>query len=151
MSEKFMTIDDFYQTNCFKAFADLYNKQGKNQQAIEFCLTKLSLYEKDLPLSHMSIAYILLKLGELYGDNDDRKISSLERSLNILEKNVHFEYTTIVNCLIMIAQYYQTKYIKENALKYYNRSIEIQKKIYPENHSIIIETQRLIDETQNQT
>jgi tetratricopeptide (TPR) repeat protein len=151
MSEKFMTIGDSYQTYCFKALADLYNKQGNNQQAIDFCLSKLSSCEKHLPLNHMAIAYLSLKIGELYGDNDDRKISSLERALNILEKNIHFEYVTIASCLIMIAQYYQKQNVNENASKYYNRAIEIQKKIYPENHSIIIETQHLIDETQNQT
>ena len=54
----------------------------------------------------------------------NNKIHSLLCALYILENNIYLEYSTIVDSLIMIEEYYQEHNNKENALKYYIRANE---------------------------
>ncbi|CAF1042827.1 unnamed protein product [Rotaria sordida] len=151
MSKKFLLTSNRLRVNCIKSLAKLYNKRNAKQLAIDFCRNKLSFYEKYLPENHIIIGHLLMILGEFYEEIDDRKINSLQRALRIFEKNVHLEYATTANCLIMIAEYYQKQNVYERALKYYIRAIEIRKKIYPKDHSILLETESLIDLVTNQT
>jgi tetratricopeptide (TPR) repeat protein len=151
MSKKVLLTGNRLRINCIKALADLHNKRGMKQQAVDFCLDQLSFYDQYLPESHINIAHLSMKIGELYEDNDDRKLHSLQRALHILEKNIHLEYATSANCLMMIAEYYQKRNAYEKALQYYIRALEIRKKIYPTNHSIVFETQSLIDAIESQT
>jgi len=120
------------------------------QLTVEFCVDQLCFYEKYLLGNHVSIAHLTMKIGELYEDSDDRKILSLQRALRILEKSVHIEYATTANCLMMIAEYYQKRNAHERVLKYYIRALEIRKKNYPKDHSIILKTQSLIDTGESQ-
>lgn len=39
-----------------------------------------------------------MKIGELYEDDNEQKIHSLLCALDILENNIHLEYSTIVYC-----------------------------------------------------
>jgi tetratricopeptide (TPR) repeat protein len=139
MSEE-LAIGHDCRTNCIIAFADFYNKQSLNKEAIEFCHKKLSEYEEHLPSNHIANAYLLMKLGELYDDNHEEKKAVLERALHILEESFHLEYETTATCLMMIAQYYQNKNQKIDALQYYKRALEIRHKIYPDDHLIIKQT-----------
>ncbi|CAF1600701.1 unnamed protein product [Didymodactylos carnosus] len=146
MSKTVLLLDDRRRTNCIRALTDLYAKQNDNNtHAIDFCREQLSLYEQHLSENHTGIAYLLMKLGELYEEDDNQKIQAYKRALHILEKNVHLEYATTANCLTLVAQYYTGKSMHEEALVYYKRAMEIQKKIYPAGLSILIETQKLID------
>ena len=145
LSKKVLLIDNRLRINCIKSLADLDHQLGKNQNAIDFCCDQLSFYEKCLPENHVSIAHLSMKIAELYEDNDDRKIYSLQRALRILEKSVHLEYATTAACLMMIGEYHQRRNANEKALKYYNRALEIRKKIYPKDHSIILKTNSAID------
>ena len=149
LSEKVLSIGHRLRVDCIKALADLYKEQGMKQMAIEFCQDKLLSYKKNLPAHHISIAYILLKLGELYESDDIRKIAQLRRALRIFERSFHLEYVPTANCLLMIAEYYKKHNGYDSASKYFIRALEIQKKIYPKNHSIIAQTRSLIDATDN--
>jgi hypothetical protein len=51
-----------------------------------------------------------------------------------------------VNCLILFARYYKKRNAYENALKHYKATLTIRKKKYSEHHSMVFETQRLIDD-----
>jgi len=145
MSQRFLVPGDRLRTCCIEALADLYNEQGWKQKAIDLCLEALCVYERDLPENHPGIGHLLMKIGESYDDNDDRKIDSLQRALFILEKNVHLDYITTANCLLMIGTYFQKHKKNMEAVEYYLRAHEIRTKIYPENHTKIWEIQWLID------
>ncbi|CAF0943229.1 unnamed protein product [Adineta steineri] len=151
MSEKVLSIGHRLRVNCIKALADLYKERGMKQIAIDLCQDNLFLYKKYLPAHHISIAYLFVKLGELYEDDDIRKIASLRRALRIFERSLFIEYVPTANCLLMIAEYYKNQNGYDSASKYYNRALKIQEKIYPNNHSIILQTQSLNATGQNQT
>jgi tetratricopeptide (TPR) repeat protein len=152
LSKKVLSTGNRLRISCTKAIADLYDQQGMKEKALEFCLEQLSFFEKYLPESHVNIAHISMKIGELYEDNDDeKKIHSLQRATRILLKNVHLEYATTANCLMMIAEYHQKRNAYDRALKYYIKALEIRMKIYPKDHSTILETQSLIDTGENQS
>ncbi|CAF3064516.1 unnamed protein product [Rotaria sp. Silwood2] len=128
-----------------KLLADLYNKQGKKQKAIDFCYEELSLYEKEPSENEISMANILMIIGELYEDSNDQKIQVLDKALSLLKKNMHIQYATTAKCCFMIAEYYHKQNISKKAFDHAMRALEIRRKIYPDNHSILIETQTLID------
>ncbi|CAF3597463.1 unnamed protein product [Adineta steineri] len=151
MSKKILSIGHRLRVNCIKALADLYKEREMKQMAIDLCQKNLFLYKKYLPAYHISIAYLLVKLGELYEDDDIRKIASLRRALRIFERSLFIEYVPTANCLLMIAEYYKNQNGYDSASKYYNRALKIQEKIYPNNHSIILQTQSLIAIGQNQS
>jgi tetratricopeptide (TPR) repeat protein len=149
MSKKSLFIDDRHQIVCIKVLANLYSKQNLRQQAIDFCLDQLNFYEQYLMESHINIARLLMIIAELYEDNEEQKIEFLERASGILQENIHLQYDTTANCFKLIGQYYQKQNLKNRAIMFYMRTLEIQKKIYPEDHFILNETQCLIDDIEN--
>ena len=149
MCKKYFFIDDHRRVQCLKALANCYQQQNMNKQAIDLCLDHLSFYEQHLGESHINIAHLLMKIAELYAHDDEQKIKSLERALDILQENFFREYATIASCLMMIAEYHQKQNNIQIALKLYIRTIEIQKKIYPKDHWLSIKTQGLIKALEN--
>jgi hypothetical protein len=65
MSKNILFIGDRRRTNCVQASTHLYHKQGDTDQALTFSRNQLSLLEKHLPKKHQSLAYLLMKIGEL--------------------------------------------------------------------------------------
>jgi tetratricopeptide (TPR) repeat protein len=149
MSKKTLFIDDCHQIICIKALANLYHKQNLKQKAIDFCLEQLNFYEQHLTENHINIAHLLMIIAGLYEDNENEKIEFLERASKILQENIHLQYDTTANCFKLIGQYYQKQNVKNKALMFYMKTLEIQKKIYPEDHFILNETQCLIDDIEN--
>jgi tetratricopeptide (TPR) repeat protein len=146
MSRKYLTIDDPYRITSIKALADVYQKQ----EAIEFCLDQLSFYEQYLTENHINVAHLLIIIAKLYEDDEREKISYLERALKIMEENIHLQYATTAECLMMIGNYFERQ--NENirkAKKYYIRALELQKRIYPEDYPLLSKTQDLIDNIEN--
>lgn len=145
MCNKYLFIDDRRRMKSITALANFYHQQNMTERAIEFCYHHLSFYEQHLGENHTIIAYLLIKIVELYGDDNKQNLKSLvERALSILKENIHDEYATTANCRMMIGEYHQKQNDIETALKYYTEAIEIQKKIYPKDHPLPIKTQNLI-------
>ncbi|CAF4498289.1 unnamed protein product [Rotaria sp. Silwood2] len=145
MSNRISLNADHIRIQSIKALADLCNKRGMKQHAIDFCQEQLFIYEKEPFENQISIANILITIGELYDDNNDEKIRVLDRALSILKKNIHIQYAAAADCFFMIAEYYHKRNVDEKAFDHAMRALEIRRKIYPNNHSILIETQCLID------
>ena len=146
MSKRVLSIHDRRRIDSINHLADLYHVQGMKQEALKLCLDELSLYEKYLSPKHVNIAHLTMKVGELSEDDDQRRIDSLLRALEILKICVHVEYAATADCLMMIAEYYQKRDdYNATARKYSFRALEIRKKIYPEDHQIIKQTRSIID------
>ncbi|CAF1393953.1 unnamed protein product [Adineta steineri] len=144
LSRRFLFPDDHCQIRCIKALVNLYQEQGNERQAMLFCKEQLSFQYIHLEEDDTSIAYLLMKLGDLHTNDDLEKLQIYKRALHILEKKVHQEYFITSICLMNLAKCCLYWNEQEKALTYYLRALEIQNKIYPANHSKIIETQRLI-------
>ncbi|CAF4466627.1 unnamed protein product, partial [Adineta steineri] len=93
-----------------------------------------------------SIANIYMEISQLYDYNHSNHIYYLEKALNIFENNIHIQYLITYQCFSFIANYYFKKSLFDKSRKYYLKTLEIQKKIYPKDHSIIIQTQSIIDD-----
>jgi tetratricopeptide (TPR) repeat protein len=145
ISERFLVPGDRLQTCCIEALIDLYNEQNLKQKSIDFCLNTLYIYQRDLPENHLAIGHLLMKIGESYQDSDDRKIDSLQKALVILERNIHLDYITTANCLLMIATYFQKQKKNMEAAKYLIRAHEIQTEIYPKNHTKVYQTRHNVN------
>ena len=78
----------------------------KSQRALNLSQENIPLHEQYLGENHPSIAHLLMPIGDLYkGDVDDeRKLQSLEKALDILQKHFHCEYAAIASCRIMITE-----------------------------------------------
>ncbi|CAF3268740.1 unnamed protein product [Rotaria sp. Silwood2] len=145
LSKKYVFIGARERKNCVKALVHLYEEKDNNHKAINFCLEQITLHEQLLGENHSSIAHLLMKVGELYINDDQKKFQVLKRALHIFEKNVHLEYATTATCLMMVAKCYVQQNQHDKASMCYMRALEIQQKIYPPNHPMIIGTQILID------
>lgn len=134
-SKKYLFIGDLCLTHCINALANLYEKQDDNQErALNFCHNQLSIHKNYLSdENHISIAHIQMKIAELSND-----INWYREALVILEKNVHQEYASTANCLMILAGYCDYN----EAWSLYSRAHEIHKKIYPANHPLILKTQQ---------
>ncbi|CAF1378693.1 unnamed protein product [Adineta steineri] len=143
LAKKILFIDDYHLTECIEALATLYKKQDydDNHRAIQFCREQLLSYEKDLPENHITIAHILMILGKLSGEFD-----FYERALNIFERNNSQGYAFTADCLILMAKVYHEKNKFEEALVFYERAYNIQKKIYPSNHSLLVTSESLLSD-----
>jgi tetratricopeptide (TPR) repeat protein len=141
IAKKYLLMDDRRLIKCIEALAIMYQKQdsNNNNRSIDFCREYLLLYQKDLPENHISIAYILMILGKL-----SDKIDYYERALSIFEKTISQEYASTANCLMLVAKYYDEQKLYEKALSFYMRAYEIQTKIYPLNHSLIVESSKIL-------
>ncbi|CAF2198213.1 unnamed protein product [Rotaria magnacalcarata] len=151
LSKKFLFIGDPVRTSCVKALVDLYEQNGNNQQAISFCLEQLTLYETHLGENHLSVVHLLMKVGEIQINDDQHKFQVLKRALNILEKNDHIDYATMATCLMMLVKCCVQQNQYEQVSTFYMRALEVQEKIYPTNHPIIIGTQILIAVQEHRT
>lgn len=145
LSKKNLFLIDLHRIVCIKSLVDFYSKQNMKEQAIGFCSKQLTYYEQYLTKDHVNIAYLLMIMAELYENNEDQRIICLEKASKILEKNLHLHYDTTANCFKLIGQYYEKKHLNEKGITFYMKTLEIQKKIYPENHLVLKETQYLID------
>jgi tetratricopeptide (TPR) repeat protein len=145
LAKKHLFIGDLCLIHCINALADTYEKQdnGSRHRSIEFCNQQLALHEKNLPENHVSIAYILMKLGQL-SDN----IDFYQKALIIFEKNLHQEYASTAKCSISVAEYHHKRKMYEEALSFYTKAYQIQKKIYPANHSLIIQTEKVLSQVE---
>ena len=143
LSKKFLSIDDLGRTSYVKALVDLYQQKDNGQQAITFCLEQVTLFESHLGENYSTVAHLLMKLAELYTNDVSQKFQVLQRALHILEKNVHLEYATTATCLTMLGKCYVEQNQFDRASMFYMRALEIQEKIYPSNHPIIIQTRTL--------
>ncbi|CAF3567861.1 unnamed protein product [Rotaria sp. Silwood1] len=132
-------------------------------RALKFYFEARHILEQIHPCPHEEIAqcqaiignhYLTLKdynTAEAYFhttfeiNNNDQKIQVLDKALSLLKKNMHIQYATTANCSFMIAEYCYKQTISEKAYDHAMRALEIRKKIYPDDHSILIETQGLID------
>ena len=129
------------KTNSIKSLIYLYKQQYLEEKALEYSLKQLLWYENHFSERYLSIANILLEISQLYDDENSNKIVYLEKALNIFQNNIHIQYLTTSNCLICIGNHY----FYDKARNYYLKAIEIQNKIYPKDHSIILKTQSIID------
>jgi tetratricopeptide (TPR) repeat protein len=141
VAKKFLFIDDRRLIKCIDALATIYKKQDNdnNNRSIEFCQEQLALYQKDLSENHITIAHILMILGKL-----SDKIDYYETALTIFERNISQEYASTANCLMLLAKYYAEQNLYEKALSFYMRAYEIHRKIYPLNHSLILESGNML-------
>ena len=144
LAKKHLPIGNLHQINCTKLLVELYVKQDDIQRALNFCCEELSIYSQYLPIDHPSIAHLLIVKGKLYRDNNPEQIQCYEKALYILEKNIHYEYESTANCLMLMGQYYDCREMYEKSIDNYRRAIEIQIKIYPADHAILLKTQNLI-------
>jgi tetratricopeptide (TPR) repeat protein len=100
--------------------------------------------------NHINVAHLCIIIAKLYEDHEREKINYLERALKILQENIHLQYATTADCLMMIGNYFQKQ--NENiskAKKYYIRALELQEKIYPKDYPVLSKTQGLIDNIEN--
>jgi hypothetical protein len=141
--KKYLFIGDPCLTHCINALANLYQKQDDNKmRALNFCHNQLSIHKNYLSdENHISIAHIQMKIAELSDD-----ISWYREALGIFEKNVHQEYASTANCLMILAGYCDY----DEAWSLYSRAHEIHKKIYPENHPLLLKTQQLLKSEANE-
>jgi len=141
IAKKFLFIDDRRLIKCIDALATIYEKQDNdnNNRSIEFCQEQLALYQKELSENHIAIAHILMILGKL-----SNKIDYYETALTIFERNISQEYASTANCLMLLAKYYAEQNLYEKALLFYTRAYEIHRKIYPSNHSLILESEKML-------
>ncbi|UJR08045.1 hypothetical protein I4U23_012322 [Adineta vaga] len=141
MAKKHVFFGDRCLIHCINALADTYEQQDSadRQRASEFCNEQLILHKKYLPENHVSIAYILMKLGQLLD-----KIDFYLEAFYIFERNLYREYASTAKCSILIAQCYDKHKMYEEALSFYTKAYQIQTKIYPKNHSIINGTEQLL-------
>lgn len=145
MSKTFSLSGNGIRIECIKALARLYDKRTLKQQAIEFCDTQLRFYEKDSFQSQISRAHLLMTIAGLYNDDNSERINILEKAWSILKKNVYIHYATSADCLYMMADYYHKRRMKEEAYGHAINALEVRRKIYPDNHSIIPATENLVE------
>lgn len=138
ITKKFLFIDDRCLIVCIDALATTYQKQDNddNNRSIKFCQEQLALYIKDLSENHISIAHILMILGKI-----SNKIDCYETALTIFERNISQDYASTANCLILLAKYYDEQRLYEKALSFNMRASEIQRQIYPSDHSLIVKSE----------
>ncbi|CAF1433687.1 unnamed protein product [Adineta steineri] len=146
MSKNILFIGDKIKINSIKSLIYLYKQQGLIEKALEFSMNQLLWYEKYFPDCYSSIANIYMEISQLYDYNHSNHIYYLEKALNIFENNIHIQYLITYQCFSFIANYYFKKSLFDKSRKYYLKTLEIQKKIYPKDHSIIIQTQSIIDD-----
>jgi tetratricopeptide (TPR) repeat protein len=150
MSERTLFIDDRSRIVCVKAVANLYHQQNMKQEAIDFCIKRLNFYEQHLTENRINIAYLFMIIAELYEEHEKERMDFLERASSILQETTHLHYDTTANCFKLLGQYHQKQNLNNNeALKFYRKTLEIQKKIYPNDHPILDETQCLINDIEN--
>jgi tetratricopeptide (TPR) repeat protein len=149
MSQKYLFIDDRYRITCIKALANVYQKENLKQQAIDFCGHQWKFYQQYLTENHVNLAYLFMIIAELYDENEEEKIEFLEKALRILHENIYQQYAITADCLMAMGNYYHKQKLNNKAKMYYIRALEIQKKIYPKNHSILEKTQGLINVIEN--
>lgn len=144
LGKKYLFIGDPCLTHCINALANFYEKQDDDKtRALNFCHNQLSIHKDYFSdENHISIAHIQMKIGELLDD-----INWYREALIIFEKNIHQEYASTANCLMMLAGYCDY----DEAWSLYSRAHEIHKKIYPVNHSLVIKTQQLLKSEAKQT
>ncbi|CAF1360002.1 unnamed protein product [Didymodactylos carnosus] len=66
MSEKFLPIGSYHRIRCINALSELYQKKDENNmRSLRFCNGQLELHENYLPESHLSIAHLLMIIGDL--------------------------------------------------------------------------------------
>jgi tetratricopeptide (TPR) repeat protein len=152
MCKQYLCIGDKQFIYCICSLTELYRKKFKDdiEYAFDFCKKQLELHEQHLSKNHLSIAHLLMKLGDIKQD-----INYYEKALEILIHHDHREYLTIAQCYKFLGDYYlKNEQINENtkkALEYYYKIREIYVKIYPKNHQRIVEIQDLIDFNHQQT
>ncbi|CAF1128419.1 unnamed protein product [Adineta ricciae] len=135
--------------HCICSLTELYYKQfnDNGHYAFNFCKNQLELHQTHLSKNHLSIAYLLIKLGQISQD-----ISCYQRAIDILTHIDYLEYLTIAQCYQYIADYYAKNGVDQNidrAEESYSKAKEIYKKIYPEDHDLIHRMQDLIDSIRN--
>jgi len=145
MCKKYLCIGNKQFIHCICSLTELYRKKfnDNNQYALKFCEKQLELHRQHLSQNHLSVAHLLIKLGDIKQD-----ISYYQNALEILNYIDHREYLTIAKCHKFIGDYYLNNQqinqnIKEVGDNYY-RTREIFKKIYSENNHRIDEIQHLI-------
>jgi tetratricopeptide (TPR) repeat protein len=84
-----------------------------------------------------------MKLGQL-SDN----IDFYQKALIIFEKNLHQEYASTAKSSIAVAEYHHKRKMYEEALSFYTKAYQIQKKIYPANHTLIIQTEKVLSQAE---
>jgi tetratricopeptide (TPR) repeat protein len=145
MCKQYLCIGDKQFIHCIYSLTELYRKKfnDNNQNALKFCEKQLELHRQHLSQNHLSVAHLLMKLGDIKQD-----ISYYQKALEILNYIDHREYLTIAKCHKFIGDYYLKNQqidqnIKEVRDNYY-KTREIYKKIYSENHHRIDEIKHLI-------
>ena len=141
LAKEFLFIGDHRLIRCINALVDIYEKQDNQNQnrSIDFCQQQLLIHKNNLSEDHVTIAHILMKLGEL-----SNNIDYYQEALTIFQRNLDQEYASTANCLMLIGQYYDKREMYEKALSFYTRAYQIQTKIYPRNHLFINKTEILL-------
>jgi tetratricopeptide (TPR) repeat protein len=143
--KKYLCLGDKQYIHWICSLTELYRQKfnDNDQYAIRFCEQQLELHRRHLSEKHLSVAYLLMKLGHIKQD-----IIYYQQALQILIDHDHWEYATIAQCHQFIGDYYlkneQTSQNIEKALKHYYEIRKIYIKIYPENHQRIIEIEDFI-------
>lgn len=143
LSKIYLLIDDPIRTNCVKALVDVYREQGHIDRAVAVCLEQISFIETHLQENHPNIAHLVVKLAEIYTKDYHQQLNLLKRALHIFETNIHLQYAATSTCLLMLAQCYTHHNELDQVSTCYMRALELQEKIFPKNHPIIIETRKL--------
>jgi tetratricopeptide (TPR) repeat protein len=95
MCQKYLCIGDKQFIHCIYSLIELYRRKlnDNNQYALNFCEKQLELHRKHFSFNHLSIAYLLIKLGHIKQD-----IHSYQKALEILFHYDYLEYLTIAQC-----------------------------------------------------
>jgi len=144
-AKRYLFSGDDHLIRCIVALANVYEKQdnGIRTRSIDFCQQELVLQRSHLPDNHFSLAHILMKLGQLLD-----RIDYYNEALMIINNNISQGYEFKANCLMLMAEYYHGREMHGQALRFYREAHIIQTKIYPENHSLIVNSKTLIMDTE---
>jgi len=152
MCKQYLCIGNRQFIHCICSLIELYRKKfnDNHRNALNFCEKQLELHRQHLSQNHLSVAHLLIKLGDIKQD-----ISYYQKALEILNYIDHREYLTIAQFHQFIGDYYLkneliNQNIKETQDNYY-KTREIFKKIYSENHHRIDEIQHSIHSIEQQS
>jgi tetratricopeptide (TPR) repeat protein len=137
MGKKYLSFGDSRLINCINALANFYQKQYDTNYALQFCFEQLDEHKKYLSdRNHLNIAHIYMKIADLLNEKNFYR-----KAWEIFQKNPHQDYISNANCLLKLAQFCQ----HDQSLYCYIKANELYNKIYPPNHSSIINTQKQIN------
>ncbi|CAF1262488.1 unnamed protein product [Adineta steineri] len=124
------------KTHYYHQLGYIKNRQGDNEQAIDYYEKALEIKTKTLPANHPSLAASYNNIGVVYDSMGEylKALSFYEKALGIEEKTLPTNHPLLAICHGSIGGVYRNMGEYSKALSFYQKAAGIQEKVLPANH-----------------